>query len=640
VRCAVKLFVCVLGLVTLFATQAFPQPSPSPGLRATFSTLDDKVVDTKISSTVALYVPEGESPTEFLPRGKFRVVWNGFIRSDLRDDVSFQAEANGTLKLEIEGTEVLQVANSKSGFTQPVRLKKGLNVVRATFTSAAAGDAFVRVTLKSAEGFVAPLDPARLSYGDSAELQHNDAMREGMNLFLEHRCARCHETGVVNGAPDLNMDAPSFDGIGSRLREAWMARWIANPKLLRADAHMPRLRAASTAENAQAMAAFLASTGKNTNAATDVKLTSAEIKHARSVFENQHCDVCHFTEGVGVPDPKKVSLRNVGAKFYTDALRQYLAQPDAHYKWTGMPRYRLSANDFDVLARWLVSQSQSFAPASAAASTETVEHGKQLIETAGCLKCHTFNLPNKFSTLPLAKLDPSRGECLTGEQSVDFSFSPVERASLELWLGSDHASLRRNVPEEFAGRHYARLNCAECHEKIENIPPLNLLGAKLKPEWAGKFISGDITAKPRPWLQSQMPSFPQYATNLAQGLSAQQGFPRHSPTNASANAVLADVGAQLIVVPPRGLGCVQCHANGAMQPTLSDAPGINFSFVADRLQWPYFQRWVRKPSAIDSHTKMPAFFTEEGKSPLTQYFDGDAEKQIAAIWEHLQSRHQ
>jgi len=618
------------------------QTMTSAGLRATFVASDGKTYDTKATPTLSLYVPEGESPTSFLPGGKFRVTWSGFIRADLRDDASFQAEVNGTLKLEIDGVTVLEAANTKgpTPFSEPVHLKKGLNILRATFASPITGDAFVRMKIKTSDGLVRPLDPARLDCADSPELRRSAAMRDGFSLFLEHRCARCHETGISsNGTPDLNMDAPALDGIGSRLREDWLARWIADPRSIRPDTHMPQIRIASRAENARAIAAFLASTGTNANVTTEPKLTSVEIKKAESLFEGQHCDACHYTEASGAPELKKVSLSNVAAKFYPAALQAYIEKPDSYYKWTAMPRYRMAAGDSELLARWLIARSLSYASTIAHATPEIIEHGKELVQSLGCLNCHAMNLTNKFSTMPLARVDVTRDGCIGSQPTIDFGFAPVERSEIDLWLSNQRISLTRNVPIEFAERHYARLRCAECHQKVEGVPALDSLGEKLKPEWMERFIAGEIAQKPRPWLSSQMPAFPKYGNGIAQGLAEQNGFVPQSLTNKPV-AALAEIGGQLVKAPPTGLACVQCHADGATVPTISDSPGINFAFIASRLQPSYFQRWVRKPSSIDPHTKMPSFFTDEGASPLKQYFSGNADMQIGAIWEYLQTRHE
>jgi mono/diheme cytochrome c family protein len=610
----------------------------SSGLRATFVAADGKTTDTKKTPTLALYVPQGESPTSFLPGGKFQVTWSGFIRADLRDEISFQAEVGGTFKLEVGGVTAIEAADTKvpTEFSKPVALKKGLNILRATFSSPITGDSFVRVRVKTSDGIVQTLDPTHLNCADTPESRRADALRDGMTLFLEHRCARCHETGVSGGTPDLYMDAPVLDGIGARLREDWMARWVADPRSIRSNAHMPKIAIASRPENARAIAAFLASTGTNAPAAQP-KLSSAEMKKAQAIFENQHCDACHYTESVGTPGLNKVSLSNVASKFYPDALRAYIEKPDAFYKWTGMPRYRLPAGDSELLARWLISGSLSFAPSTSVATTQMVEHGRELVQSLGCLNCHGMKLPNKFTTMPLARGEGSHGGCIGLQPTIDFGFSTVERSEIDMWLSNQRASLSRNVPMEFAERHYARLRCAECHQKLETVPGLDQLGEKLKAEWMGRFICGEIAQKPRPWLTSQMPAFPQFGLDIGRGLAEASGFAPHATTN-SVNVEVAKIGGQLVQPPQVGLGCVQCHANGAGAPTVSlDAPGINFAFVAARLQPSYFQRWVRKPAVIDPHTKMPAFFTDEGTSPLKQYFDGDADKQIGAIWEYLQT---
>ena len=43
------------------------------------------------------------------------------------------------------------------------------------------------------------------------------------------------------------------------------------------------------------------------------------------------------------------------------------------------------------------------------------------------------------------------------------------------------------------------------------------------------------------------------------------------------------------------------------------------------------------PLAIDPATKMPAYFDAEGRSQLTEFFEGDAAKQIDAMWHYLHS---
>ena len=65
-----------------------------------------------------------------------------------------------------------------------------------------------------------------------------------------------------------------------------------------------------------------------------------------------------------------------------------------------------------------------------------------------------------------------------------------------------------------------------------------------------------------------------------------------------------------------------------------ESEGINLAYAAERLLLPFYRRWVRNPLAIDPQSKMPVYF-EDSKSPLTDLLEGDADKQIDAIWQYV-----
>ena len=88
-------------------------------------------------------------------------------------------------------------------------------------------------------------------------------------------------------------------------------------------------------------------------------------------------------------------------------------------------------------------------------------------------------------------------------------------------------------PIEFAAREARLLNCNSCHGQIELVPPLDIMGGKLKPEWAAAFIGGEpmkVRADKHPkgelWVEARMPSFASRARWLAEGMAMQQGYRR------------------------------------------------------------------------------------------------------------------
>ncbi len=608
-----------------------------PGLTLSLQSIPTKDTDQIIAQNAALYVPAGQSASPFLAPGKFQATWTGFISTGLRGDYNFQAELNGALKLEISNTVVLEVTgtNSTSALTKPIRLTKGANPLRATFTSPAIGDAFVRIFWKPVDNPIQPLPYAALTHTDTPELQKTTQLHTGRDLFIEHRCIKCHTADAVS--VEFAVDAPTFEGLAGRRNPGWLAGWISGPKSLRRSARMPKIIC-----DAAAVATYFASLATNppdntTQGSPDLFLAG------RKVFEDLNCNACHIPpKGENAnphgedSDPNKISLRSVGEKFSWQSLKEFLTKPNQHYAWIHMPKFRLTDEQLNQLANFLMAG--RVLPLQPASTPELVDRGKNLLQTSGCLNCHAMNLPNKFTTKPLAQLKNLQAGCLGDppKGAPDYSFAPYERDALRAWLAIDRASVSRLVPAEFATHQSHNLNCLNCHGPVDNIPPFEILGAKLRPEWSAKFIAGELTEKPRPWLDAQMPAFPKYAGLFAQGLTMQNGLPPQTPPFPPADKEMSDTGHKLVSGVPVGFGCIQCHAigsTGALQ--VFEAPGINLELAGKRLQHSYFKLWVRRPSVIDMNSKMPGFFDDEGKSPLTQYYGGDGDKQIEAIWQAL-----
>ena len=605
----------------------------SQGLSLSLQSIPAKDTDTQVAQNISLYVPEGQSPSPFLAPGKFQATWTGSITVDLRGDYNFQADLNGTLKLEISNTIVLELTgtNTTTALTKPIRLTKGLNQIHATYTSPASGDAYVRVFWKPVDNPIQPLPFAALRYTDSPELQKATTLHTGRDLFIEHRCIKCHTT--ESASAEFAVDAPSFEDLAARRNPAWIARWIADPKSLRPSARMPKIFHGPTAkENAQAIALFFASLSSNAPNATFTQ--SPQL--GKALFETLHCDACHIAPDATESDPQKISLQHVAEKFSPASLIAFLKQPNEHYPWIRMPRFRLTDDQRAQLAAFLFTAKVT-TDSLPGPTDALIEHGKTLIQSSGCLNCHAFSFRNKFPAKPLIQLKNLQAGCLSDSPEFDYALAPWAREALRAWLSTARASITRFVPAEFAAHQSRNLNCLNCHGPVDNIPPFEILGAKLRPEWAAKFIAGEITDKPRPWLEAQMPAFPQYATFLAHGLAMQNGLPPLTTLAPIVDKDLAATGQKLTSGVPVGFGCIQCHAIGSTTALQAfEAPGINLALAGARLQHSYFNLWVRRPSVIDPNTKMPGFFDDEGKSPLTQFYNGDGPKQIEAIWQSLQ----
>ncbi|MDB6038203.1 MAG: hypothetical protein JWM99_2044 [Verrucomicrobiales bacterium] len=619
------------------------------GLAVTFST-DGGISDLAVLPNAWLFVGKGESPTPFLPTGKFTAVWSGMLDLELRSEYSFQADLNGDLKLEVNGTEILTA--SGKGQTTPssksIRLNKGKNVIVARFTSTSEGTGQLRLywAPKGPNTMMTPLPNSALTYAATPELTRSLQAYRGRELVAEFRCARCHETGAgASAIPELQMDAPNFDGIGSRRNEAWMASWIANPAAHRTVARMPQIFHGSDAkENAQAAAAFLASLRTSDNLKAET-FGATDVESGKKLFENLHCVACHQPPDATEAAETKIPIKEVRRKFASGALKEFLLKPSAFYEWIRMPNFKLSDDEATQLAAFVTSNGAAIEPGDrtiSEANSARIESGRKLVMTSGCLNCHSSSLKSELKAKSFTELNlpASKQGCLASTPEAAgnapyYAFSEEQRAALQAFGTKDKSALSRHVPAEFAQRYSRILNCVECHGKFEGFPAFEILGGKLQPEWSQAFIAGEIKYKPRPWLEARMPAFAKYATIMAEGLAELNGYPPKTAEEPPIDQEAAKVGQKLISAVG-GFSCISCHSVGDFGATqVFESAGINFAYSGRRLLKPYFHRWVRNPLSIDPTTKMPVYFDEEGKSPLADIYDGDGLKQREAIWQYL-----
>jgi mono/diheme cytochrome c family protein len=383
--------------------------------------------------------------------------------------------------------------------------------------------------------------------------------------------------------------------------------------------------------------------------------TAAATTEPRPLYERLHCAGCHNPPDAKVIDPAKLSQKGVGTKFPKGRLAEFLLAPEAGFVWTRMPNFHLSEKEALELEDYLLATADKPKDVAAPTAPDVLEKGRQLVRTSGCLNCHALKLENSFQAPPLNALhtrhlkDRSKtpeGDCLGGKPYADFKLTPEARAGLDRFTVTGFDSLQRHVPSEFAMRQARVLNCNACHGQIDLVPPLEILGGKLKPEWSAKFLAGEIPHKIRydnhpkgeVWVEARMPAFRPQAKELAFGLAALHGVPPLTPGEPPVDASLAEAGRKL-VGKDGGFSCVACHAVGPMLAMeVFESEGVNLALSADRLLPSFYRRWFRNPLSIDPQTKMPMYFDEDGNSPLSDVLGGNGDAQITAVWHYLQTR--
>lgn len=633
-------FAALLSLFTAFTMAGRATESEVRGLTLTI-TVGGKS-DVSLAPNVWLNVPAGQPATPFVAPGKLAAKWEGTVTAELRADFTFHGEFTGHLKVTVGETVALD-ADDKGD--QPVegktvRLNKGANRLVAEYTAPDASDAKVRLFWSNKETPYNPLPLSELRPVESPELAQSQLVRAGRDLFAEARCVKCHS--APGGMPELSMDAPSFDGIGSRRNFEWLAQWIGNPHALRSGTPMPQLfRGADAKGQSEAVAAFLSSL----KGAAKLEATKGDAEAGKALFEKMHCGACHPSPEGGEVLPHQISQQQVNAKFAPGALAAFLQKPEEHFAWIRMPNFRLTADEAKSLAECLAAKATPAEAKPAPTDAVLVDQGKKLVASAGCLNCHNLaGGKSELSTKPLQDLPAERwtAGCLAdspaeGSKAPAYSFTAEQRSALRAFAATDRASLTRHTQTDFLTRQSQHLNCRQCHGQHEGFPGFEILYGKLKPEWAAKFIAGTETWKPRPWLESRMPAFPAYAQNLAEGLSMIHGFgPKSVADSKPAEAEDLMKSGHKLVGSQGGLQCISCHPVNELGATqVFEAPGINLGHSFERMEPSFFRRWLRAPTSLQADSKMPVYFDEEGRSPLPDIQGGDGQKTILAVWEYL-----
>lgn len=659
----------LLALLLLAGLQA---AEPQAGLAVTFTAGGKS--DVRSDRLLALYVPAGQAPTPFLPAGPFVAKWEGRILSPVRGTFTFAAENSGGFKLSLNGQPLLDGATART-----ITLNQGENTLVAELPSAAQGDTFVRLTWSSKDFLPEPVPPTVLAHTPAEAELAATRVREGRLLFAQLNCAACHADAAKipakgTGMPELGQNAPVLAELGNRYNQHFLADWIYDPKSVRPGTLMPKaVTGPDAAQQAADIAAML------TQGATPPagKLDAAQVAPGGALFANLGCIGCHQrpdAEVDGKPETLgRIPLAHLSDKYQlrAEALAAYLREPAKHYPATRMPNFRLSEEESGQLANYLLANGRMI-------KRQTLKgdptRGAALLVSAGCLNCHAGMPPT--TQPPLAKvLAAGPKGCLAPDgagraQAPDFGLAPAQREALLAFLATDLASLKQDTPAEFAERQVRNLNCVACHtrdgqgsawskvdgeckklrdalpakEHVEGepvpdapIPAMTWFGEKLQTAWMTKFVSGQVEAKPRPWLIGRMPGFAHVAAGLSLGLAHQHGLPAEEPKEAAPKAELAALGEKLIGVDG-GFNCITCHAVGDTPATaVFEAPAINFKETAERLRRGYFLHWVLAPTRLDPETKMPKYADAEGMTQLTDILDGKGTEQFDAVRQYLRT---
>ena len=638
------------------------------GAKVTYSTVrGEKASHSQRARLLSLAVERGETPSPYLPVGAFRAELDAMVTLPARDRMKFRVDGRGKVKLIVNGKVVLEGrlrGRAPLESAKAVRLKKGANDLRVEFESAARGDGELRVFWSGYDFGFEPIAPELLSYDAADEdVRRGEEIRRGHALFVERRCARCHDYDQLRVSEsaylELDRSGPDLRRVASRAKAGWLAKWMRDPHAVRPDATMPKMPLSDS--DADDIAVYLAELGA---APAAIAFQEAQQQAGAVRFRELGCVACHTAteeppEDTAVGD--RIALAFVAEKWHGAALVAYLQEPAAHYADVRMPNLKVSEGDAADLAAYLLAGQVDLA-----APKGDAKKGRRLVQKSGCVLCHAFgdDVPPADRVFPRYRnLKPERG-CLADEPSgaaPQFHLDDEERAALRAFLPFGGDAPFRVAPMDYIARHMTADRCVACHAVdgeqstwarlaerwsedaplppeqdpgAQGVPALTWVGSKLQPSWIRDFVTGKLPS-PRPWMTARMPKFERHGAALTDGLVREHGYGKEDEPILAGKANLAMHG-QRLLAQGTGFGCVQCHAVGDNKATqVFEREGINLAVARGRLRHEYYTRWLADPTRLDPDARMPKYADDKGKTAFTDVLGGKAADQFEAIWQFL-----
>lgn len=409
---------------------------------------------------------------------------------------------------------------------------------------------------------------------DKKRPRHTPDPANGKIQFALRGCVACHNSPEGANTPETMPRAPLYAPGSKYHNEVALARFIEAPLEFHPAGTMPDLKISK--EESLDIAAFLMKARdpqyekpilplEPGDSASDSQDRGLQLVHGRG------CLSCHSIEGETDGSNIQVPLNDV--KKPQDAFRaKHATRPHGR-----VPIYKLNDGEITDLAAYLST------PALKQPSKSTARDAARMINSMGCLQCHSRN----------------------GEGG---GLAELQKTA----LGPD------------------------LEDRVEQVAPPDLsgVGSKLRPEWmAEMFHKPDVRA--RGWLQVRMPHFGNITKDLGRGFAALDGEEWISaPLSNPDDPTIGVIGQDLI--GKKGFQCTACHdlAGWEASVAFADARGPDLTLSPKRVREHWFERWLLDPQALSPGTKMPTFFPG-GQSTLAGRHGLDANGQIKALYQYL-----
>jgi mono/diheme cytochrome c family protein len=291
-------------------------------------------------------------------------------------------------------------------------------------------------------------------HSGSERIAMADKLNKGRKLIEDFGCYGCHK---IEGWDHLGKPGPTLLKISEKTSKEFIQNWIWSPHSFNTNSRMPAFF--NQANNSKPE--FAKKNIAEVNAITEylwakskkdykpiVKFTGGNVERGKNLVQTIGCTACHQVEGLDEPASNVKALKGpyltgLGSKVDSDWLVSWLIKPSHYQADTIMPSFRLSEQEANDIASFLLESKNK-----------------------------------KFAELRFAEFDKNvRDELLVGYFSA---FETIEAAKEKLAVMSDDEKTM-----ELGYRSINKYGCFSCHD-IEGFndghppigPELSAVGSK------------------------------------------------------------------------------------------------------------------------------------------------------------------
>jgi mono/diheme cytochrome c family protein len=425
---------------------------------------------------------------------------------------------------------------------------------------------------------------------------NTDALEEGKTRFNQMFCVTCHAIAVDRGGEIKVIGGdigPELTKVGSKVRPAWLVKWLRDPQGYLQHTRMPRYEWSE--RNLSLVAGYLLNGLTDPDLLKDVPkfgpVMDDEVKLGSRLFVDKGCAECHVIQGV-TPRPNygpDLSAEGMaGGQLFVDINAPHDKSFEWHFVQTSIERLRIIEAPVPHSLISFIQNKITNPPAVTPATNMPSFHMSQ------------SNLDDMTTALL----------SMVGPRVQDRGNSPiVEKPRTDF------------QPPGEAGRLYQRYRCYVCHAFKgyggDLAPNLSYEGSRSRRDWLIAFLRNPQTL--RPTLTVRMPEFnmsAKDATTLADYISRELRSPEIDPSSVDDREFTPEMAQRGKNFFEKKYQCQSCHtigsAGGYVGPSLNN--------IGNWMTPAWVEGWLRNPQDLVSGAIDPRrTFTDAEIGDMTAY---------------------